>query len=280
MAALASSNIGTFDELNDVAAKKVVSDQKGFDPTVELEVNSPNVSYSDEYITAKYLYNMNNVEQKGNKVSVTPSSHRYIFRTKRKVPRHGVMLVGWGGNNGSTVTGAVIANREGVSWNTKNGEQKANYFGSLTQATTIRIGSSSDGKNVHIPFKCLLPMVDPNKLVIGGWDISKHNLADAMKRAEVYEYTLQEKLRPHMEKLVPLPSIYYPDFIAANQEDRADNVIPGNDKQKHLEHLRNDIRQFKLKNNLDSVTILWTANTERYVSELFPDVPCIFSRYS
>ena len=260
----------SFDELNDTAsAKTVVSDQKGFDPTVQLEVNSPNVQYTEEHITSRYLYNMNNVEQKGNKVTVNPSSHRYVFRTQRKVPRHGVMLVGWGGNNGSTVTGGIIANREKLSWPSKSGMQQANYFGSLTQATTIRIGTSPDGKNVHIPFKCLLPMVDPNQLVIGGWDISKLNLADAMRRGEVFEYTLQEVLRPHMEGMVPLPSIYYPDFIAANQEDRADNVIPGDDKQKHLEHIRNDIREFKRKNKLDSVTILWTANTERYVGFLF-----------
>ena len=30
-----------------------------------------------------------------------------------------------------------------------------------------------------------------------------------------------------MAVMKPLPSIYYPDFIAANQEDRADNVLPG-----------------------------------------------------
>lgn len=37
-------------------------------------------------------------------VQVTPGGHRYTFRTKRKVPKTGVMLVGWGGNNGSTIT--------------------------------------------------------------------------------------------------------------------------------------------------------------------------------
>jgi myo-inositol-1-phosphate synthase len=83
-----------------------------------------------------------------------------------------------------------------------------------------------------------------------------------MKRAEVFDYDLQVKLRPFMEKMVPLPSVYYPDFIAANQEDRADNVLPGT-KQEHLDKIRQDIRDFKKKNNLDSVTILWTANTER-----------------
>ena len=36
---------------------------------------------------------------------------------------------------------------------------------------------------------------------------------------------LQRQLRPHMEAMRPLPSIYAPDFIAANQEERADNVL-------------------------------------------------------
>ncbi len=61
-----------------------------------------------------------------------------------------------------------------------------------------------------------------------------------------------------------MPSIYYPDFIAANQEDRADNLIPGEDKQVHLDKIRQDIRDFKSDNGLDSVVVLWTANTERY----------------
>jgi myo-inositol-1-phosphate synthase len=73
-----------------------------------------------------------------------------------------------------------------------------------------------------------------------------------------------------MKKIVPLPSIYYPDFIAANQSGRADNLIAGNDKQKHLEHIRNDIRQFKANNKLDKVIVCWTANTgERSVFFFF-----------
>lgn len=43
------------------------------------------------------------------------------FRTDRRVPRLGVMLVGWGGNNGTTVTAAVLANCRGLTWRTKTG---------------------------------------------------------------------------------------------------------------------------------------------------------------
>ena len=36
--------------------------------------------------------------------------------TERKLPRLGVMLVGLGGNNGSTFTAGVLANKLGLSW--------------------------------------------------------------------------------------------------------------------------------------------------------------------
>ena len=62
---------------------------------------------------------------------------------------------------------------------------------------------------------------------ITGWDISGANIADSMERAKVLDWELQQQLRPHMEKLKPRPSVYIPNFIAANQEDRADNVITG-----------------------------------------------------
>lgn len=237
---------------------------EGVDSSMLFKVNSPNVEYTEDYITAQYNYEKNLVDIVGNTVTVTPGGHRYTFRTKVKVPRTGVMFVGWAGNNGSTITAGIIANKHGVTWNTKEGLQRPNYFGSMTQATTIRIGSNSSGKEVHLPFKSILPMVEPNDLVIGGWDINGANIAQAMERAAVLDFDLQRQLIPHLTDLKPLPSIYYPDFIAANQGDRADNVIPAGTKQENLEHIRKDIRDFKAKNQLETVIVLWTANTERF----------------
>lgn len=41
---------------------------------------------------------------------------------------------------------------------TKDGVQHANYFGSLTQASTCRVGAFQ-GEEIHVPFKSILPMV-------------------------------------------------------------------------------------------------------------------------
>ena len=71
------------------------------------------------------------------------------FRTERNVPKVGVMLVGWGGNNGSTVTAAILANKNSMQWNTKDGTVRSNYFGSITQSSTILLGTDPSGKNLN-----------------------------------------------------------------------------------------------------------------------------------
>ncbi|KAJ4962413.1 hypothetical protein NE237_022352 [Protea cynaroides] len=43
---------------------------------------------------------------------VKPKTVQYEFKTGTRAPKLGVMLVGWGGNNGSTLTAGVIANQE------------------------------------------------------------------------------------------------------------------------------------------------------------------------
>ena len=195
---------------------------------------------------------------------MTPNAVKLKIRTERQVPKLGVMLVGWGGNNGTTVTAAVLANRLGLSWPTRTGRQSANYFGSLLMASTVSLGvDADDGRDVYAPFHQLLPMVHPNDIVLDGWDISSLDLAAATERARVLEPALQDQLRPYLEKLRPRPSIYCPHFIAANQEERADNVLAG-PRSHQLQRLRADIRDFRAQHALDKVIVLWTANTERF----------------
>lgn len=208
-------------------------------------VNSPNVEYTDNFINTKYTYRTTAISQnaQGNYVA-SPKETLYDFKVDRKIPKLGVMLVGWGGNNGTTVTAGIMANRRGLVWETKEGKRAANYYGSVIMGSTTKLGTdSTTGKEINIPFHDLLPMVHPNDLTIGGWDISGMNLADAMDRAKVLEPSLKALVRKEMATMKPLPSIYYPDFIAANQEERADNLIPGTKASwDHVEQIRKDIR--------------------------------------
>ena len=208
-------------------------------------VNSPNVVYSDAEIRSKYTYRTTMVTGgEDGTFTATPHETVYDFKVDRKIPKLGVMLVGWGGNNGTTITAGIIANRRGLTWETRNGTQAANYYGSVVMGSTLKLGTNAKTmRDVNIPFHSVLPMVHPNDLVLTGWDISGMNLADAMDRARVLEPTLKSLVRKELAGMTPLPSIYYPDFIAANQEDRADNLIPGSKAcLAHVEQIRKDIR--------------------------------------
>ncbi|KAL8949970.1 MAG: hypothetical protein Q9222_003964 [Ikaeria aurantiellina] len=230
-------------------------------------VDSPNVVYTENEIKSKYSYHTTSVIDTGNgKYVAKPKETVYDFKVDRKVGKVGMMLVGWGGNNGTTVTAGIIANRRGLVWDTREGPRAANYYGSVVMASTMKLGTEAKtGKEINIPFHDVLPMVHPNDLVIGGWDISGMNLSQAMDRAAVLEPTLKSMVKKEMAEMKPLPSIYYPDFIAANQEDRADNILDGSKaSMAHVGKLRQDIRDFKATHGLDKVIVQWTANTERY----------------
>ncbi|VVB08437.1 unnamed protein product [Arabis nemorensis] len=66
-----------------------------------------------------------------------------------------------------------------------------------------------------------------------------------------------------MEHMIPLPGIYNLDFIATNQGSRANSVIKGT-KKEQVDQIIKDMREFKEKNKVDKLVVLWRANTERY----------------
>ena len=231
---------GTSGDSNGVSHASIDAPKKDL-----FTVDSPDVVYTNDEIKTRYTYRTTDVSPAGDgKYVATPKETVYDFKVDRKVGKVGMMLVGWGGNNGTTVTAGIIANRRGLIWDTREGPRAANYYGSVVMGSTMKLGTESKtGKEINIPFYDVLPMVHPNDLVIGGWDISGMNLAKAMDRAQVLEPTLKDLVKKEMTGMKPLPSIYYPDFIAANQEERADNILEGSKAaMAHVEKLRKDIR--------------------------------------
>lgn len=201
---------------------------------------------------------------------IEPHKEIYEFLRDDTIPeKHGLLIIGLGGNNGSTLMASVIANKKKLQWEDKTGIKYANYYGSLTQSSTIRVGIDNKTKqHVHIPFSKLVPLVDPNHLVIHGWDISSSNLFQACQNAQVLEKPLLDQLKTDLENIQPWPGIYLPTFIAQNQTSRANHLIES--KSTVLDYVREigkNIRQFKEENKLDKVTILWSGTTERYIDE-------------
>lgn len=119
----------------------------------KIQVKSPNIKYTDKEIISNYIYERNICKQTSNEIIIEPKKYKYTFKVQRKVPKVGVMLVGLAGNNGSTFVGGILANKYKLTWRTKSGLKEPNYYGSITQSTTVRIGSTKNREEVYVPFK-------------------------------------------------------------------------------------------------------------------------------
>lgn len=53
--------------------------------------------------------------------------------------------------------------------------------------------------------------------MVDGWDICIDNIGDAMRKAKVLDIALQDQVYGKLKQITPRPSIYDPDYIAANQ---------------------------------------------------------------
>jgi myo-inositol-1-phosphate synthase len=53
------------------------------------------------------------------------------------------------------------------------GTQTSNYFGSFVMAATFKLGTDSEtARDYFMPVRDILPMVHPDDIIIGGWDIN------------------------------------------------------------------------------------------------------------
>jgi len=58
-----------------------------------IRVHSANVSYTDQHITASYPHHFTEVSVEDGIYNVTPKETTYEFRTERKVPKTGFVLL-------------------------------------------------------------------------------------------------------------------------------------------------------------------------------------------
>ncbi|KAL7676566.1 hypothetical protein ACOME3_002818 [Neoechinorhynchus agilis] len=225
-----------------------------------------NCSITDRYIESTYTYE-HSIARKTDDGQIRVATERVpmVIRTDKTAPKKlGVLIVGIGGNNGSSLIAMHFANKRKISWRTKNGDQQANYYGSLTQSGTLYVGSDyATGKLIYAPFQSFLPMVCPDDIVFGGWDIRRADLWLAAKYARVMDPEMLDKVQNDLQSIKPMKALFDVQFVNANQTERCDNLKSGS-RYVLVDQIRDDIRQFKAANRLDNVIVVWMANTERY----------------
>ena len=174
----------------------------------------------------------------------------------------GIMVVGLGGNNGSTLVTSLLAYNKGIRWENKNGIQKVKWLGSLSQYGSINLGYNK-GKIVSKLIKDMVSLRKLEDIIIGGWDICGDDLYTACKKNKVIDPALINQLEDDLKNIIPQKSIFYENFIAINQNVKCNNIKRLESKWLDLCSIKHDIELFKKENNLEKVIVLWAGSTEK-----------------
>ena len=172
---------------------------------------------------------------------------------KRPTPapeRLGILLQGMGAV-ASTVVAGVLAIRQGL------GEP----VGSLTQMSHIRLGKRTENRNPKL--NDFVPLAKLEGIVFGGWDIFGGDLYEACTHAEVLEPALLAKLEGALREIKPMAGAFDPYYV---KRLNGTHIKPGT-RRDWANALRQDIRDFKAKNNLDRVVLINCSSTEVYIEQ-------------
>ncbi|GAC1657436.1 MAG: inositol-3-phosphate synthase [Gemmatimonadaceae bacterium] len=133
-------------------------------------------------------------------------------------------------------------------------------IGSLTQMATIRLGKRPDKRSPLI--RDFVPLAGLNDLVFGAWDPIPDDAYTAAKKAGVLEARDLEPVGDFLKQIRPMPAVFENRYVT---RINGTNVKKGKTKRDLAEQLRQDIREFKAKNKLDRLVVVWCASTEIYI---------------
>ena len=159
----------------------------------------------------------------------------------------GILLPGMGAV-ASTFIAGVLSARKGHS----------KPFGSLTQMGTSRIGDRKDEKFPLI--KDYAPLANLTDIEFGGWDIFPENMFEVCMKADVLKASDILPIKEELESIQPMEAVFSEKYI---KNITGPNVKSGTLWEK-AEALREDIRNFKAKNNCERLVTVWCGSTEAF----------------
>ncbi|HGY54858.1 MAG TPA: inositol-3-phosphate synthase [Caldithrix abyssi] len=171
------------------------------------------------------------------------------IRIEKPQGKLGVLLPGLGAVSTTFIAG-VMAIRRGLAQPT----------GSLTQMNHIRLGRRDENRNPLI--KELVPLSGLDDLYFAAWDIFEDNAYEAAVKAGVLEDIHLQPLKEELEQIKPMPAVFSKDYV---KKLDGTYVKKAADKYEYMQMLREDIRNFKEKNGLDRLVMIWAASTEVYI---------------
>lgn len=173
----------------------------------------------------------------------------------------GILVVGLGGANGTTMLAGILANKLNIEWHGPKGEHMTpNYYGCITQLDSRGVHGGVGYRNV------IRGLADANKCAVGGWDIRSDKLGDALLKAQILDYDLVRQVQVEMNKTKLFRGLFDPRFIGSSQHDTANYILTEQEAKSDAEALkclRADIRYFKWRNGISGhTTVIWSASVE------------------
>lgn len=173
----------------------------------------------------------------------------------------GILVIGLGGANGTTMLAGILANRHQIHWHGPKGEPTSpNYNGCITQLEEKGVHGGVGYRNV------VTGLADANLAAVGGWDIRSPRPGDALLKAQILDYDLVRQVQGEMNKVKIFRGLYDPRFIGSSQHETADHVLTEQEVKNDvdaLQCLRADIRYFKWRNGIvGHTTVIWSASVE------------------
>ena len=83
---------------------------------MSFTVDHESVQHTEDIITSTYTHRCVSAAPSNNGVTAKIQNIDYHFQTAKNSGRVGLMMVGLGGNNGTTILGGIIANKEKMTW--------------------------------------------------------------------------------------------------------------------------------------------------------------------
>jgi myo-inositol-1-phosphate synthase len=163
----------------------------------------------------------------------------------------GILCVGLG-----AVTTTFIAGVEAIK------KDLAKPVGSLSQMGTIRLGKRTDGRSPLI--KDFVPLADLNDIVFGTWDIFEENAYEAAMTAGVIERELLVQLKPQLSRIKPMKAVFDQEYV---KRLSGTHVKKGKNKFDLAQQLIADIAEFKKKNKLARLVMVWCGSTEIFIRQ-------------
>lgn len=161
----------------------------------------------------------------------------------------GVLTVGLGAVS-STFMAGVLMSRKGLS----------KPVGAMTQYDKIRVGKGADKK--YLKYSEIVPLADLDDIVFGAWDVYPDNAFESAVKCEVLSAKDILPVKEELEKIVPMKAAFDKNYAKRLDGTHVKNA---QNRMEMAEQIRADIREFKNRNGVDRLVVLWAASTEVYV---------------